>query len=183
MTGPPTPAAVSGSSGQGWDGQPLWQAAVTLFALRDSRGVLQRVVEVGRILGHADAALVLVSDRETGEFRPSVPSVALGLDERWLRREGLEAAQALAQQAAAAHDLVEISQTAAMLASDLPYLAEGQRPAAACALPLVAEGAIIGVLELYSGTRGVGWDAETLRGLAWRSGPWSACRCGPSRTW
>jgi len=165
MSGPSLSAAASGSSDDTGDGHLLWQAATSLFALRESGPVLQRIVEVGRILGRADAGIVLVSDPQTGEFRPSVPSVALGLDERWLRREGLEGAQALAQQAAAAHDLVAISETAATPVSALPSLAQGQRPAAACAIPLVAQGTNVGVLELYSATPGVGWDTETLRGF------------------
>ncbi|GAC1432106.1 MAG: hypothetical protein NVSMB65_05690 [Chloroflexota bacterium] len=166
MTGTPTFAAAGGDPGHGLEGEALWQAAASLFALRDSGLVVQRLVEVGRTLAGADASLVLVYDLETGEFRPHVPSVALGLDQRWLRREGLEAAQVLAQQAAAARDLVALPQTAATPASELPYLAGGQRPAAACALPLVAEGAVIGVLELYGGSPGVFWEVETLRGFA-----------------
>jgi len=165
MSGPSLPAAASGSSDDTGDGHLLWQAATSLFALRASGPVLQRIVEVGRLLGRADAGIVLVADPQTGEFRPSVPSVALGLDERWLRREGLEGAQALAQQAAAAHDLVAISETAAPPVAGLPSLAQGQRPAAACAIPLVAQGTSVGVLELYSATPGVVWDAETLRGF------------------
>ncbi len=54
MSGPSLPAAASGNSDYTGEGHLLWQAATSLFALRESGPVLQRIVEVGRILGRTD---------------------------------------------------------------------------------------------------------------------------------
>ncbi len=50
----------------------------------DLTTVLRRVVEAARDLVGADAASVLLYDHEAALFAPAAPSVAIGLDERWL---------------------------------------------------------------------------------------------------
>ena len=69
-------------------------------AIRKLRSNVGKTEEDGvwaEALGSADGALVLIYDAMRDLFVPAVPSVAAGLDERWLQRQGLEGAQELAR--------------------------------------------------------------------------------------
>jgi signal transduction histidine kinase len=156
------PAAIAPSASQA---STPWQEAARIVTLRQTGAVLLRIVELGRTLGGGSAAVLLLHDGETGHFVPTVPRVAVGLDERWLRREGLEAAQALARQAAEAHDLVEVSEMDGA-ASALPFLESGLRPASACAVPLEGNEGVIGVVEVYGEGPPHALDAAALREFA-----------------
>ena len=129
----------------------LGRLAADLADLHDTHAVLRQVVEVGRSLGGADGALVLLYDTERDAFMPAMPSVAAADDEGWLERHGLEVAQELARRAVAADDLL-----IAELAGAGAYI-----------LPLKGERGVVGALELF-GTRhgGTGIDAEVLRTFA-----------------
>ena len=129
----------------------LGRLAADLADLHDTHAVLRQVVEVGRSLGGADGALVLLYDTERDAFMPAMPSVAAADDEGWLERHGLEVAQELARRAIAADDLL-----VAELAGAGAYI-----------LPLKGERGVVGALELF-GTRhgGTGIDAEVLRTFA-----------------
>ena len=76
--------------------QVPWDATWNHFLIGDVTAVLRRVVESARVLNDADAATLLLYDPERTLF---VPNGAVGLDERWLQRQGLQAAQSLAQRA------------------------------------------------------------------------------------
>lgn len=58
----------------------------------ETGAVLQRVAEAARSLTESAGAALLLYDRETRLVRPAVPRVTVGLDRRWLRRRGLDAA-------------------------------------------------------------------------------------------
>lgn len=66
-----------------------------LSSTPDAIAVLRHVVAAARAMTGADGAAILLYDRESGLFVPATPSVAVGLDERWLRRQSLEAARSL----------------------------------------------------------------------------------------
>ena len=127
-----------------------WQVAVDLFSGRDTGTILRRVVEAAHTISGADAVVILLYDRERVLFLPAVPSVAIGLDERWLHRQGLESAQELAWRAGIARDVLDVFDAAALRELDLPHLAGGQRPGAVCVLPLVTDDTLLGALELLS---------------------------------
>ena len=129
----------------------LGRLAADLSSSRDRHAVLRQVVDVGRSLGGADGALVLLYDTERDIFMPAVPGVAAADDQGWLERHGLEVAQELARRAVAADDLL-----IAELAGAGAYI-----------LPLKGERGVVGALELF-GTRhgGTGIDAEVLRTFA-----------------
>jgi hypothetical protein len=76
-------------------GHALDCAAAGLSDSREATAVLRQVVQAARALTAADGVAILLYDREQARFVPTVPSVAVGLDERWLHRSGLEAAQSL----------------------------------------------------------------------------------------
>ena len=129
----------------------LGRLAADLADLHDTHAVLRQVVEVGRSLGGADGALVLLYDTERDAFMPAMPSVAAADDEGWLERHGLEVAQELARRAIAADDLL-----VAELAGAGAYI-----------LPLKGERGVVGALELFGARRGgTGIDAEVLRTFA-----------------
>jgi signal transduction histidine kinase len=111
--------------------------------------VLRHVVATARLVARADGAAILLYDEEQDLFVPVTPPVAVGLDRRWLQRQGLAAAQTLALRAVQAHHVLDIPETAATPELEFPLLAGGTRPQAACAAPLEVEGHVVGVLELY----------------------------------
>ena len=129
----------------------LGRLAADLSGSRDTRAVLRQVVDVGRSLGGADGALVLLYDTERDAFMPTVPGVAAADDQGWLERHGLGVAQELARRAIAADDLL-----IAELAGAGAYI-----------LPLKGERGVVGALELFGARRGgTGIDAEVLRTFA-----------------
>ena len=62
----------------------------------DAIAMLRHVVAAAQAVTGADGAAILLYNQESGLFVPTTPSVAVGLDERWLQRQGLEAARSLA---------------------------------------------------------------------------------------
>src|SRR5579864_3808087 len=84
----------------------LWRVASSLATAPDVSTTLQRVVEAASTVFAPAAAAVLLYDQEQDLFVPAVPSVAVGLDERWLQRQGLEGAQSVAREAMAARDVI-----------------------------------------------------------------------------
>ena len=129
--------------------------------------MLRHVVAAARALANADAAAILLYDRENALFVPAVPSVAVGLDERWLQRQGLEAAQSLALRAVEAHEIVEVLDTASTPELTFPPLAGGRRPGAAGAVPLEVQGSVVGVLGVYHAQpRTAHLDGDALRSFA-----------------
>lgn len=125
---PAQPSADGAASGT--SASALWHLAVRLATASDISTALRRVVEAARAVSAADAAAILLYDPEQDLFMPAVPSVAVGLDERWLQRQGLEGAQLLARQATEARDVLVVPATAPLPEQELPQLA-GQRPVAA----------------------------------------------------
>ena len=149
----------------------VYQAATSLFSTRDTGIVLRRVVAAARALTTADAVAILLYDRENALFVPVVPSVAVGLDESWLQRQGLEAAQSLALSAVEAHDVVDVRDTATTPDLDYPQLAGGRRPGAVAAAPLEIEGSVVGVLSAYHAQpRTTPIDRDALRSFAEMAG-------------
>ena len=129
--------------------------------------MLRHVVAAARALANADAAAILLYDRENALFVPAVPSVAVGLDERWLQRQGLAAVQCLALRAVEAHQIVEALDTARTPELDYPLLAGGRRPGAAAVAPLEVEDTVVGVLGVYHAQpRTARLDGDALRSFA-----------------
>ena len=160
-----TPAGPEGA-------QRLTRIAAALFSHHEVHAVLREVLTAARSLAAYDAAAVLLYDRERSLFVPAVPSVAQGLDERWLQRQGLEAAQTLAARALQAHDVLEVLDTASTPDLEYPLLAGRAGPGAVCAVPLEAEGTPVGIVELYSAQpRTLPSDVPTLRAFAAIAGP------------
>src|ERR671932_614711 len=90
----------------------LDHATAGLLSGHDATAVLRQVVHAARALTSADGVAILLYDRESAMFMPAVPSVAAGLDERWLQRQGLVAAQSLALRAVEARKIVDVLDTA-----------------------------------------------------------------------
>src|SRR5438270_8074707 len=65
----------------------LYRAAAGLSSSRDATAVLRQVVQAARALTNADGVAILLYDRESALFVPTVPSVAPGLDEPRLHRQ------------------------------------------------------------------------------------------------
>lgn len=129
--------------------------------------MLRRVVSAARAVTRAEGAAILLHDRERGLFVPTRPSVAMGLDERWLQRQGLEAAQTLALRAVEARDIVDLTDTAAEPELEFPLLAGGRRPGAVSVAPLQADEEAVGVLELYhAAPRHAPVDRDLLQSFA-----------------
>ncbi len=125
---------------------------------------LGHCVEAARLLARAEGAAILLHDQEQGIF---VPDIASGLDERWLQRQGLDAAQALALRVVQTGDLIEIPDTAAEPGYDLPLLPGGHYPGAVCAAPLTAGDTVVGVLGMYyAQPLGAPVDREVVRTFA-----------------
>lgn len=145
----------------------VWHIASRLFSSHQVHAVLCEVVSSGRALMGSDAAAVLLYDRDRDRFVPAVPSVAPGLDERWLQGRGLEAAQSLAAQAMQARAVREVLDTATTPDLQFPLLAGGWRPGSVCVTPLDVEGRTVGVLGLYAiQPRTSPSDTATLRSFA-----------------
>jgi GAF domain-containing protein len=127
----------------------LDHATADLLSSRDATAVLRQVVQAARALTNAHGVAILLYNRESALFVPAVPSVAAGLDERWLERQGLAAAQSLALRALEAHQIVEVLDTARTPELDYPLLAGGRRPGAVAVAPLEVEDTVVGVLGVY----------------------------------
>src|SRR5437763_5362672 len=162
-------AAVGPHSGP--DDRAQYHATASLSSSRDATAVLRQVVQAARALTNADGVAILLYDRESARFVPAVPSVAAGLDERWLQRQGLEAAQSLALRAVEAHQIVEALDTAGTPELDYPLLAGGRRPGAVAVAPLEVEDAVVGVLSVYHAQpRTAHLDGDALRAFAQLAG-------------
>jgi signal transduction histidine kinase len=145
----------------------LYRATAQFLCVDDPQGLLRHIVMAARELGGAEGVSLLLYDRARDLFVPTVPSVALGLDERWLQRQGLHAAQALAGRAMAALDLVEVRDTAQTPELEFPLLAGARRPGAVAAVPLIALEQVQGVLSLYFlGPHHAPLDGDLLRAFA-----------------
>ena len=127
----------------------LDHATAGLLSGHDATAVLRQVVHAARALTSADGVAILLYDRESAMFMPAVPSVAAGLDERWLPRQGLVAAQSLALRAVEARKIVDVLDTARTPELDYPLLARGRRPGAVAVAPLEVEDTVVGVLGVY----------------------------------
>src|SRR5919202_1737042 len=127
----------------------LDHATAGLLSGHDATAVLRQVVHAARALTSADGVAILLYDRESAMFMPAVPSVAAGLDERWLQRQGLVAAQSLALRAVEARKIVDVLDTARTPELDYPLLARGRRPGAVAVAPLEVEDTVVGVLGVY----------------------------------
>ena len=155
-----SPAPVDSGSGT------LGRIAVDLFGCRDTQAVLRQVVDVGRSLGGADGALVLLYDPERDHFMPAVPDVAAGRDDSWLQRYGLGAMQGLARRAIAASDLL-IEDLAAGGRAGPPPPGADPRLEIAWVLPMAGECGVVGVLALFRArSTGVDPEPEVLRTFA-----------------
>jgi signal transduction histidine kinase len=128
---------------------PAWEIAVSLFTEQETGTVLKRTVEAVRTLSGADAVIILLYDRERATFFPATPSVAVGLDERWLQRQGLEAAQELARRAG--KECLDLDLVDAVPAADLelPRLTGAQPLHTVNVVPLVLDDTLVGAIELY----------------------------------
>jgi signal transduction histidine kinase len=131
------------------NGHALDHATASLRSGQDATAVLRQVVQAAQALTSADGVAILLYDRESALFVPAVPSVAVGLDEHWLQRQGLEAAQSLALRAVEAHQIVEALDTTRTPELDYPLLAGGRRPGAVAVAPLEVEDTVVGVLGVY----------------------------------
>jgi signal transduction histidine kinase len=144
-------------------------ASISIPALRDRAGLamLRRVVATAQTVAHADAVVILLYEPASDRFVPTTPRVAVGLDERWLQGQGIEAAQTLAARAVAAGEVLDIPDTAATPGLDYPLLAGGRWPGAVYAAPLTVDGRTVGVLELYDvAPRTATVDLAVLRSFA-----------------
>jgi signal transduction histidine kinase len=107
-----------------------------------------------QVLARADGAAILLRGREIAQFVPDEPYKAVGLDEHWLQRHGLDVVSRLARRAMETGTIVDVRDTASTRdwrsqVLDLPLLSSGQRPRAIAVVPLHLEGTAIGVLELF----------------------------------
>ncbi len=138
-----------------------------LSSAPDAIAMLHHVVAAAQAVTGSDGAAILLYDRDSGLFVPTTSSVAVGLDERWLQRQGLEAARSLAVRAADGRDVAVIADTDATPDLDFPLLHGGRRPRGVIAVPLEAEGVVVGVLELYTAApQMVAPDRAALRSFA-----------------
>ena len=145
----------------------LVKIVADLSGSRDTQAVLRQVVDVGRSLGGADGAVVLLYDTERDVFMPAVPGVAAADDERWLERHGPEVTQELARRAIAADDLLIAELTAGSGGLRPLSLVDGPQEATAWVVPLRGEQGVVGALELFRARRGgTGIDADVLRTFA-----------------
>jgi signal transduction histidine kinase len=145
----------------------LGQIAAIFFSCRGTHAVLRHVVDAGRSLTGADGALVLLYDTARDSFVPAVPSVAAGLDEKWLQRQGLDGAQELARRSIADDDMLVEKVDTSTTEARLPFLAGGMQPALVHVLPLRADRDVVGALELFhSRTEGPDLDEAALRTFA-----------------
>jgi signal transduction histidine kinase len=164
-TAPPAPTPAAGA-GAPLSAERVWTIASGLFATHERAAVLRRVTATIQALACADAAALLLYDRERDVFVPVVPSVAIGLDESWLQRQGLDGVQALAQRAAA-RDVLFIPDAAATPAPNLPALAGDRRPGAVCALPLALDDDVIAVgFAFFAQADSAPCDPQALRPFA-----------------
>ncbi len=141
----PELSSSSGAAGTRTGPIPDVQAGVGLAVLRE-------VIASARAMSGAAAAAILLYDSERDLFLPTTPSVADGLDERWLQRRGLGAAQELARRVLAHSGVQHIADANAEPGLDLPVLAGGLRPGAVTVVALTADGVVLGALELYHAT-------------------------------
>ncbi len=149
------------------DAYGAWAIATHLFASREIGTVLRRVVETARALTGAAGVAILLRDQERAVFVPAVPSVAVGLDERWLQRQGLDGAQLLALRAVDAGVPVQILDQASLPAVDLPLLQGGARPVALCVAPLIVEDRAVAVIEIFDAiSRPTGYDLHAVHAFA-----------------
>ncbi len=145
----------------------LYRAMAQFLRAGDPQGLWRHIVAAAHDLAGADGVALLLYDRAQDLFVPTVPSVAVGLDERWLQRQGLPAAQSLAGRALQAGDIVAVHDTASTPELEFPLLAGGRRPGAVAAVPLGVPEQIQGVLGVYFlQARTAPLDAELLRAFA-----------------
>ena len=147
----PRPAAESAADAalRHGDDPSLWTVAATLFSVPDPSTLLARVVAAAHRMSGADAVAILLYNRQLALFEPVTPSVAVGLDKSWSRRQGLPAARSLAARALETGDIVEVRDTAVMPEIEFPRLRGGQRPGSVQVAPLHVEGQFVGVLSFY----------------------------------
>jgi signal transduction histidine kinase len=126
-----------------------WEIALSLFGEQDTGTLLKRTVEAVSALSGADAVIVLLYDRERSVFFPTAPSVAIGLDERWLQRQGLEAAQELARRAGKERLQLDLKDAGLPIDLELPRLADTRLPRTVGVLPLHLDDTLLGALELF----------------------------------
>src|SRR5919204_595508 len=98
----------------------LDHATIGQLSGHDATAVLRQVIQAAQALTSADGVAILLYDRESALFVPAVPSVAVGLDEHWLQRQGLGAAPTPALRAVEAHQIVEALNTACTPELDYP---------------------------------------------------------------
>jgi len=125
--------------------------ATDLFQSRDPAVVLHRIVTMALALTEAEAAHVLLYQPAGDVFVPAPGDSAVGLDERWLQRQGLEATQALATQACAVGTVVDLSLSTSTTpgALNLPFLTSGQRPRGVYSIPLRGPATVLGAVITY----------------------------------
>jgi PAS domain S-box-containing protein len=146
----PLPATDSAADALRQAGDPgLWTMAANLFSAPDPSTLLARVVAAAYRMSGADAVAILLYNRQSGLFEPVTPSVAVGLDETWSRRQGLPAAQSLAARALDTGAIVEVRDTATVPEMEFPRLRGGQRPGSVRVAPLQVDGQFVGVLSFY----------------------------------
>lgn len=107
------------------------------------------VVEAMRAATSADAVLLILGEPDPAGVESMRPSVSIGLDERLPQGQGLEAALELAHRAVALDAVIDFPEALCCGDLDLPLLTGGERPGAACIVPLRASGHVLGVAQLY----------------------------------
>jgi signal transduction histidine kinase len=142
-----------------------WRIAEDLCATRDATTLVGRLASHAREIGAADACLVLLYERDAGDFLPAGAGTSGDLDERWLQRQGYESVQAVAKRAAESADLLEID-VASRPDLDPPLLSGKRRPHTMRVLALFGDDLLVAALVLLYADAPATSDTETLRAIA-----------------
>ncbi len=141
-----------------------WHIAEDLCATRDVTTLVGRLASHAMVIGGADASLVLLYERDAGDFLPAGAGTSGDLDERWLQRQGYESIQAVAKRAAETADLLEFD-TGSNPDLDPPLLRGKRRPGTIRVLALYGDDMLVAALVLLYANRPSSSETESLRAL------------------
>lgn len=142
-----------------------WRIAEDLCATRDVTTFVGRLAAHARALSGADAALVVLYEREAGDFVPAGAGTSGSLDERWLQRQGYESVQVLAKRAAESGDVLHVVM-ADSPDMEPPFLSSHRRPGGITALALYGDDLLVGALVLLHATEAPVENPGILRALS-----------------
>jgi signal transduction histidine kinase len=142
-----------------------WRIAEDLCATRDVTTLVGRLAFHAMAVANADASLVLLYERDAGDFLPAGAGTSGDLDERWLQRQGYESVQAVAKRAAETADLLEID-VASEPGLDPPLLTERRRPCTIRVLALFGDDMLVAALVMLYADQPPSAEIDSVRALA-----------------